>query len=88
MDPALWELLRADGGTGGDRMIEAIIRLARPDIEVPGVRVVARFGTVATCRIPARDVVEVRARPDIISVKAARGISPRPSPSAAARWRR
>jgi subtilisin family serine protease/outer membrane protein OmpA-like peptidoglycan-associated protein len=76
VDPALWELLRAEAGAGGDRVLEAIIRLARPGIEIPDVRIVSRFGTVATCRIRTRDVIAVRARPDVISVKAARGLSP------------
>ncbi len=82
MDPALWELLRAEAGTDGDRVIEAIIRLARPGIEIPDVQIVSRFGTVATCRIRARDVVAVRARPEVISVKAARGLSPGFEPAA------
>ncbi|MBM2620815.1 S8 family serine peptidase [Actinoplanes sp. LDG1-06] len=72
MDPALWEELRA----GDDRMIEAIIRLVRPGMDVPGVRIVSRFGTIATCRIPAADVITVRARPEVLSLKAARGVSP------------
>lgn len=76
MDPALWELLRAEAGTDGSRVIEAIIRLARPGIEIPDVRMVSRFGTIATCRIRARDVVPVRARHDVVSLKAARGLSP------------
>ena len=76
MDPALWELLRAEAGTDGDRVLEAIIRLARPGIEIPDVRMVSRFGTIATCRIRARDVVAVRARPDVVSLKAPRILSP------------
>ena len=69
MDPALAELLLAEG-TAADRMIEAIIRLRRPGLDVPGVRIVARFGTVATCRLRAGDVAAVRAHPDVISLKA------------------
>lgn len=76
MDPALWELLRAEAGTDGDRVLEAVLRLARPGIEIPGVRIVSRFGTIATCRIRARDVIAVRARPDVISLKAPRILSP------------
>ena len=83
MDPALWQLLRAEAGTDGDRELEAVIRLATPGIEIPGVRMVARFGPVATCRIRARDVIGVRARSDVISVKAARGVSPGFDPGAA-----
>jgi hypothetical protein len=70
MDPALWELLRAEAGTDGDRVLEAIIRLARPGIEIPGVRIVSRFGTIATCRIRARDVIPIRASRDVKSIKA------------------
>jgi hypothetical protein len=82
VDPALWELLRAEDGTDGDRVVEAIIRLARPGIEIPGVRIVSRFGTIATCRLRARDVIPVRARPEIRSIKAARGLSPGAEPAA------
>jgi subtilisin family serine protease len=77
VDPALWEeLLQAEAGTDTERAIEAVIRFARPGIEIAGVRIISRFGTVATCRIPARDIIAVRARPDVVSLKAARGISP------------
>ena len=84
MDPALWELLRAEAGADGDRVLEAIIRLARPGIEIPDIRIVSRFGTIATCRIRARDVVPVRARRDVVSLKAARGLSPGFEPAAGA----
>jgi len=76
MDPALWELLRAEAGADGDRVLEAIIRFARPGIEIPGVRIVSRFGTIVTCRIRARDVIAVRARPEVVSVKAPRILVP------------
>jgi hypothetical protein len=76
MDPALWELLRAEAGTDGSGIIEAIIRFTRPGIEIPDVQIVARFGAIATCRIRAQDIITVRARPDVISLKAARGLSP------------
>ena len=82
MDPALWELLRAEAGADGDRLIEAIIRLAQPGTEIPDVRIVSRFGTIATCRIRARDIVAVRARPEVVSLKAARGLSPGFEPTA------
>lgn len=72
MDPALWEVLRA----GGDGDVEAIIRLRRPDAQVPAIRVVARFGRIATCRLAARSVAAVRAHHDVISLKAARCLGP------------
>jgi subtilisin family serine protease/GH25 family lysozyme M1 (1,4-beta-N-acetylmuramidase) len=83
VDPALWELLRAEAGADGDRAFEAIIRLAQPGIEIPDVRIVSRFGTIATCRIRARDIVPVRARHDVVSLKAARGLSPGFEPTVA-----
>src|SRR5690348_13107960 len=43
---------------------------------------VSYFGTIATCRIPARDIVAVRARPEVLSLKAARGLSPGFEPAA------
>jgi subtilisin family serine protease len=85
MDPALLELLRAaEEGADGDREIEAIIRLVRPDVDVPDVRIVARFGPIATCRLRASDVVAVRARDDVVSLKAARRLSPGFEPATAA----
>ncbi len=80
MDPALWELLRAEADGEGAREIEAVVRFTHPDVEVAGVRIVSRFGPIATCRIPADEVVAVRARPDVLSVKAARGIRPGDEP--------
>ncbi|MCR2810955.1 MULTISPECIES: S8 family serine peptidase [unclassified Microbacterium] len=74
MDPALWELLRATGNPNDD--IEAIIRLARPGIHIPGVRIISRFGQVATCRLPASAVTKVHAHPDVISLKAPRPYLP------------
>src|SRR4051794_14856393 len=72
MDPALWELLRVEEQAAEDREIEAIIRLARPGIEITDVRMVARFGRIATCRLLASDVVAVHDRDDVVSLKATR----------------
>src|SRR6478736_1611782 len=69
MDPALRELLRTEPP---DREVEAIIRFRRPGAELPGVRVVARFGPIATCRLPVAAVRDVRAHPEVLSLKAAR----------------
>lgn len=68
MDPALRQLL-GETATGD---IEAIIRLATPQRIPPGVRIVARFGDIATCRIPRRHVVETWADEAVLSLKAAR----------------
>jgi subtilisin family serine protease len=73
MDPALWELLRRREGADE---VEAILRLSGPSVEVPGARIVSRFGAVATCRIPADQVVAVRSLPEVYSVKAPRAIGP------------
>jgi subtilisin family serine protease/LAS superfamily LD-carboxypeptidase LdcB len=73
MDPALRELLRNEPA---DRVVEAIIRFRWPGVELPGVRVVARFGCIATCRLPLAAVPEVRAHPDVVSLKAARPLGP------------
>ena len=75
MDPALWELLR-DEEAAGDRVVEAIIRLRRPGLEIPGVRIVSRFGRIATCRLAASSVLEVREHADVVSLKAPRSLGP------------
>ena len=65
-------------GRGGNRrhgIIEAIIRFARPGIEIPDVRIVSRFGAIAFCRIRARDS-SPSGTAGRLSLKAARGLSP------------
>ncbi|HEY3002748.1 MAG TPA: S8 family serine peptidase [Kribbellaceae bacterium] len=69
MDPALAELLRDTLVPGS---IEAIIRLDAPDTRVPGVRMVARFGRIATCRVQRDAVAAVRRHAGVHSLKAAR----------------
>jgi phosphatidylserine/phosphatidylglycerophosphate/cardiolipin synthase-like enzyme len=64
-------------------VVEAIIRLRRPHAEPPGVRVVARFGRVATCRLRLAAVPGVWAHPDVVSLKAARPLSPEDAASGA-----
>jgi hypothetical protein len=71
MDPALLEELGETAAEEG-RVLEAIVRLARPDARPPDVDIIASFGTVATCRLRAADVMAVRASPLVISLKAAR----------------
>lgn len=75
MDPALWELLRHQTAVE-DRQIEAIVRLRRADQPVPGVRLVARFGRIATCRLAAGSVPTVRRDPNVVSLKAPRQLGP------------
>lgn len=77
MDPALWQLLRAEP-SAPDREVEAIIRLRDARAVVPGVRLVARFGRIATCRLAAGDVPAVRRHPAVRSLKASRRYGPDP----------
>lgn len=76
MDPALWELLLARQGAGPGGEVDAIVRFVGEPRELPGLRIVARFGSIVTCRITAADVVRVHARPEVRSVKAARALGP------------
>ncbi|MFN2397745.1 MAG: S8 family serine peptidase [Gemmatimonadaceae bacterium] len=73
MDPALWELLRA-GSTGDE--IEAIIRLTDPAARLPGVRLISRFGAIATCRLPLHNVIATREQDEVASLKAPRALAP------------
>jgi outer membrane protein OmpA-like peptidoglycan-associated protein len=73
MDPALWELLR---DSTDDQEIEAIIRLDRPEVSVAGVRIVSRFGPIATCRLRRDSILDVRWNENCISLKAARALGP------------
>jgi len=77
MDPALWELLRGDTGNG-DREVEAIIRLDRPRVDVAGVRIVARFGHVATCRVRRDSIVRTWHDDNVLSIKCPRSVLPEP----------
>ncbi|HEY3569638.1 MAG TPA: S8 family serine peptidase [Thermoanaerobaculia bacterium] len=80
MDPALKELMK---GSGEDE-VEAIVQLG-PDGDIPpGVRVVARFGEIATIRLPRQRIAETWADESVVSLKAARpfGLDPDPLPAA------
>lgn len=77
MDPALWELLESSE-VAGDEEVECIIRLDRPDVDVAGVRLVACFGHIATCRVRRDDVLAVRRHPNVRSLKASRPLQPEP----------
>ena len=79
MDPALWELLESRE-VPDDEEVECIIRLDRPDVDVAGVRLVACFGHVATCRVRRDDVLAVRGHPNVLSLKASRPLQPEPEP--------
>ena len=76
MAPELWELMEAGPG---DDDVRAILRLRRPNVVPPGVRVVAQFGDVATCRLRRDRILEVRRHPAVRSLKAPEIITPDPS---------
>jgi outer membrane protein OmpA-like peptidoglycan-associated protein/subtilisin family serine protease len=82
MDPALKELMKGSG----DDEVEAIVRLDPEGNVPPHVRVIARFGEIATVRLPRERIAETWADESVVSLKAARpfGLDPDPLPAAAA----
>lgn len=79
MDPALWELLKT-GGNDDAEEIEAIIRLDDPRAKIAGVRIVSRFGPIATCRLRKESILETRAEENVRSLKAPRLLGPELEP--------
>ena len=70
MDPALRE--RLDAMAPGDEL-EAVIRLSDAAASPPpAVRVIARFGSIATCRIARKFVESVHDSEVVVSLKAAK----------------
>jgi subtilisin family serine protease len=67
MDPNLWELL-SDGSP--DDEVTAIIRLRKPGEYPPGIRKVAEFGELITCRLRREDILATRTDPRVESMKA------------------
>lgn len=76
MDPALCELLRS-GADDADE-VEAIIRLDRPHVDVTGVRIVSRFGPVATCRLRCDSILRTWHDDNVASLKRPRALGPEP----------
>ena len=84
IDPALRELLlRHTGDPSGDvreelqaREVPVVARLRQPTANVPGLRVVARFGEVVTGRLPVGEVISVRSHPNVASLKASLNHAP------------
>lgn len=68
MDAALFELLEG----APDEEVAAILRLRPGEPPPRGVRLHARFGEIATCRLRRGDIVAVRADPTVLSMKASR----------------
>src|SRR5919109_4142944 len=73
MDPALWELLQE--GDPQDE-VAAIIRLRQPGVAPAGVRLIAQFGDVATCRVRRGAIPEVHEDAPVVSFKAPRVLAP------------
>ena len=69
MDPALHELFE---GGAPDEEVAAVIRLRRRGTVPSGVRVVAQFGEVITCRLRRSDIPRVRADENVESMKGPR----------------
>jgi len=73
VDPALYELLsEADESDE----VEALIRVTDVTAEFPDVRLVSRFGSIATCRLPRTAIPDVRERESVESLKAPRLLAP------------
>jgi subtilisin family serine protease len=73
MDPALWELLRSRAERD-DQEVEAVIRLDDPHVDVPRVRLVSRFGPIATCRLRKDAILSARGDENVLSLKASRAL--------------
>src|SRR6266487_1231093 len=80
MDPALWEELRTKDNPQEE--IEAIVRLDRPEAKVAGLRIVSRFGPIATCRLRRDAILQVHDEENVVSLKATRGVFPEPDEEA------
>lgn len=75
MDPALWEML--EEGTGEEE-VRAIVRLRHDAPPPPSIRLVARFGDVATCRLRRQEIVNTRTDEAVASLKAPRPLRGEP----------
>lgn len=76
MDPALRELLEGDP----EEEVPVIVRLRDPEEPPPDVRIVARLGPIATCRVTRDTIVGLRAHEAVVSVKAPRDVVAEPQP--------
>src|SRR5688500_9858289 len=71
MDPALWELY--ESGSGEDE-VRVMLRLREGAVPPNNVRIVSRFGPIATARLRRADIPEVWDSDALISVKAPRPV--------------
>ena len=67
MDPELWELF--ESGSPEDE-VSVIIRMEKGIEPPPTIRVVSRFGDIFTARLRRDEIVAVRQRPGVASIKA------------------
>jgi len=67
MDPELWELFET--GSPEDE-VSVIIRMEKGIEPPPTIRIVGRFGDIFTARLPRGEIVAIRQRPGVISLKA------------------
>jgi len=70
MDPALQELIRPE--LDPEETLEVILRIGEERRVPEGVKTIAEFGEIVTCRIRRADIREVYASPLVKSMKAAR----------------
>ena len=68
MDPELWELFET--GSPED-VVSVIIRMDKGIEPPPTIRIVSRFGDICTARVRRDEIVAIRQRPGVISLKAA-----------------
>jgi Subtilase family/D-alanyl-D-alanine carboxypeptidase len=73
LEPALLELY-AEGSA--DDEVAVILRLESPLVVPVGVRIIARFGDIATCRLRRGDIPSIRQQAQVKSMKAARAYQP------------
>jgi len=69
MDPLLEELI--EGGARNDE-VELILKLRADAVAPPHVRVITRFGDIATCRVRRRRIAPTWEHPTVVSAKAPR----------------
>lgn len=74
MDPALQEMMLGPGSS--DDEVSVIVRLRDSGKPPPGVRIVTRFGDIATARIPRSTIADVWADDNTVSLKAPRTYQP------------
>jgi hypothetical protein len=76
MDPALREIMVEQAPAGE---MEAILKLTKPGNIPSGVRAVAQFGDIATCRLRVGDIQEVWSDEAVLSLKAPREVGNEPA---------